>query len=73
MDEYEMRPCPFCGGEMTVSFASRPRRFKFAHKGLRNCYFYAFEVDPVAAETLAEAIKAWNRRAGDVEFLRKLP
>lgn len=73
MDEYEMRPCPFCGGEMMVSFASRPRRFVFRHKRAGGCVFCAFVVDRVVAGTLAEAIEAWNRRAEDVEFLRKLP
>lgn len=65
MEMFRLKPCPFCGGEMTVSGSSRLRRFTINHKGLRNCYFYSFEIDWQTVGSLAEAIKAWNRRAQD--------
>ena len=50
------KPCPFCGGEMCIS------GFSISHKGLRNCHFYKFEIDPQTVRNFAEVIEAWNRR-----------
>lgn len=61
----ELKPCPFCGGEMTVSGSSRLRRFRINHKDLRSCYFFSFEIDWQTVGSLAEAIEAWNRRVTD--------
>lgn len=61
----ELKPCPFCGGEMTVSGSSRLKRFVINHKGLRCCYFFRFEIDWQTVGSLKEAAEAWNRRASD--------
>lgn len=63
----KLKPCPFCGGEMciisTLYFVGgSQRRFLISHKGLRNCHFYKFELDPQTVRNSAEAIEAWNRR-----------
>lgn len=63
MSELKLKPCPFCGGEMNISCSSRIRRFTISHRNLRNCHFYSFEIDWQTVGSLAEAIKAWNRRA----------
>ena len=58
-----LKPCPFCGGKMTLVSSSRVRSFTFSHKGLRNCPFYKFEIMWTTAKTLKEATELWNRRA----------
>lgn len=59
--EIKLKPCPFCGGEMCI--IGSQRRFSISHKGLRNCHFYKFEIDPQTVRNFAEAIEAWNMRA----------
>ena len=63
--EQKLKPCPFCGGEMTVYGSSRLRRFTISHRNLRNCHFYNFEIDWQTVGSIAEAIEAWNRRANE--------
>lgn len=59
----ELKPCPFCGKEITVHSSSRSYSFVFTHKGLRNCPFFQFEIMWATAKTLKEATELWNRRA----------
>lgn len=59
----ELKPCPFCGREVTVHSSSRSYSFVFSHKGLRNCPFFQFEIMWTTAKTLKEATELWNRRA----------
>lgn len=66
MSEINLKPCPFCGGEMTVSGSSRLKRFTVSHRGDRECHFYAFEIDWQTVNSIAEAIEAWNKRAEPV-------
>lgn len=61
----KLKPCPFCGREMTIYSSSRLMRFTISHKGLRSCYFHSFEIDWQTVGSLAEATEAWNRRAKD--------
>ena len=63
MTETKLKPCPFCGGEMTVCGSSRLKRFTISHRGDRKCLFYAFEIDWQTVSSIAEAIEAWNQRA----------
>lgn len=63
MSEIKLKPCPFCGSEMTVCGSSRLKRFTISHRGDRKCHFYAFEIDWQTVDSIAEAIEAWNKRA----------
>ena len=58
-----LKPCPFCGREVTLISTSRTKSFVFSHKGLRNCPFYRFEIPWECAKSLKEAVGLWNRRA----------
>jgi hypothetical protein len=59
----ELKPCPFCGREVSVYSSSRSYSFVFSHKGLRNCPFFQFEIMWHDAKSLKEATEWWNRRA----------
>ena len=62
----ELKPCPWCGGEMTLHGSSRLRRFTINHKAKNpDCPFFAFEIDWKTAGSLAEATEKWNRRVTD--------
>lgn len=58
----ELKPCPFCGGEMTFVYNSFDNEFKFYHKyGNELC----LSIEPIrfSGTSLADAREAWNRRA----------
>lgn len=59
----ELKPCPFCGREITVRSSSRSYSFVFSHKEPRNCPFFKFEIMWLDAKSLKEAVEWWNRRA----------
>ena len=61
----ELKPCPFCGKEVTLISSSRSKQFVFNHKDLRNCPFYRFEIPWETAKSLSEAKELWNRRIKD--------
>ena len=61
----KLKPCPFCGKEMTLLSTSTKRAFVFLHKGLINCPFYDFEISWETAKSLDEATALWNRRANN--------
>ena len=63
VNESKLKPCPFCGKEVTVTSSSLNQKFLFLHKGLRNCPFYRFDIAWDTAKTLREATELWNRRA----------
>ena len=58
-----LKPCPFCGKEVTLISTSQTKEFIFNHKGLRNCPFYQFKMSWEVAKSLKEATGLWNRRA----------
>ena len=58
----DLKPCPFCGGDMMLCGSSQDKKFIISHKNLRSCYFFDFEIDWQTVNSLADAAKAWNRR-----------
>ena len=60
----ELKPCPFCGGSVTMVYNSFDNAFKFYHKDCKKgeeCRI----IEPIMLKgiSLAEAAEAWNRRA----------
>ncbi len=62
----KLKPCPFCGGEVVLSYSSRGN-FHFQHRTIGVCMFWEFvcPITPNGPGCLAEAAEAWNRRAKD--------
>ena len=62
----KLKPCPFCGGEVSMVYNSQSGVFKFWHKGL-NAHKDCCVSEPILvdADSLADARQKWNRRADD--------
>lgn len=52
MNNEELKPCPFCGGEAEIVMSGGDRRVECKKCGARSDWY----------DTEAEAIAAWNRR-----------
>ena len=61
----KLKPCPFCGKDVTMYSTSRKHAFIIEHKALNNCAFYEFDIPWESAESLAQAKEMWNRRDAD--------
>ena len=63
----ELKPCPFCGGAVSMLYNSMDNAYKFYHKsGFDSLHCCVLE--PIVLHgfcSLAEAAEAWNRRAED--------
>ena len=55
----ELKPCPFCGGKAESRISSSGRKYFGA------CLSPKCWIDGPLADTEADAIAAWNRRAGE--------
>jgi hypothetical protein len=60
-----LKPCPFCGRDVTLMSSSEKRMFIFSHANLRSCPFYKFEMSWECAKSFTEAKTLWNRRWTD--------
>jgi hypothetical protein len=61
----KLKPCPFCGSEVTLTYSSHDNMFHFYHKGDLAPQCGAKEpidFDGYFVKSLAEAAEAWNRR-----------
>ena len=63
----ELKPCPFCGGAVSMIYNSFDNAFKVYHKSgfdsAECCVLEPIVLDGLSS--LAEAGEAWNRRAED--------
>ena len=62
--EQELKPCPFCGGEVEIECIDK----EYFYISCENCcsstsFGIVFEDGTAAEATKAESIEAWNRRA----------
>lgn len=62
----ELKPCPFCGGEMSMIYRSNDRAFHIYHtSGFDAVECPILEPFMIDSESLSTAAEAWNRRAGE--------
>ena len=62
----KLKPCPFCGGKVSLTYYSADNTYNFWHSGVNSCA----AADPIRfdgeyVKSLKEAAEAWNRRASD--------
>ncbi len=64
-----LKPCPFCGAPVTIYHDKQDNTFQIFHLG--NDYFNCFIIGSIMldAVSLADAAKAWNRRADDGQLV----
>ena len=59
----KLKPCPFCGKPVTLSYGSFDHAFKIRHaKSEDGWHCYIIEPILVDAVSLADAAEGWNRR-----------
>ena len=63
----ELKPCPFCGSDVSLTYSSWDNMFHVYHKGdLVTCAIKEpIDIDGYFAKSLSDAVKAWNRRANN--------
>lgn len=59
----ELKPCPFCGGRVYVSYWSGTQNFYIFHYEKKKCPVLEVELDGTKMQSLDDAIEAWNRMA----------
>lgn len=62
----KLKPCPFCGHKVTLTYSSFDNMFNFWHS--ENGPITCFAAEPIQfdgyfVKSLEEAADAWNRRA----------
>lgn len=80
MSEIELKPCPFCGGEVELSSISDYEGYYFdlavTCNGCGVDVVFDTEincpkVEDFPEETVRKAIEKWNRRATNDQYIRK--
>jgi hypothetical protein len=64
-DTVELKPCPWCGGDVTIIYRSASNMFHVYHcDSSGKCDIVGpFKIHKSRATTLEEAAEVWNRRA----------
>ena len=62
----ELKPCPFCGGEVYPMYWSKTKKFYMYHykRNKKPCVIEVFQFND-GAECLEDTYELWNRRAND--------
>jgi hypothetical protein len=66
-DTVELKPCPWCGGGITIIYRSASNMFHVYHcNDSGKCDIIGpFKIHKSRAATLEEAAEVWNRRVND--------
>lgn len=66
MNNYSLKPCPFCGGKVTLTYNSASNTFNIYHisnKPSEICPFVEpIQIDGTIVKSLKEAADIWNMR-----------
>ena len=61
----KLKPCPFCGAKVSMTYNSAEEAFCVWHKGDSCALAEPIKIDGEFVKSLAEAAEAWNRRVED--------
>lgn len=59
----QLKPCPFCGGKVTMTYNSFSNTFNVYHDEEACALCEPIQIDGGLVKSLSEATKAWNMRA----------
>lgn len=59
----KLKPCPFCGGKVSVTYSSWNKTFNIWHDDNQCALIEPMQIDGAKANSLKEASDLWNRRA----------
>lgn len=65
MDRIKLKPCPFCGGSVEMTYTSYDNMYHIYHRyNVMLCTIKEpIDIDGYFVKSLSEAEDAWNRRA----------
>ena len=59
----ELKPCPFCGSKVAMTYSSRTNTFKIWHEGEKCELTEPIQIDANdTVDSLSKATEVWNRR-----------
>jgi hypothetical protein len=59
----KLKPCPFCGSRVSITYNSGEDAFAVWHTQIAPCFIEPLWISGDNAKTLSEAYAFWNRRA----------
>ena len=66
MQEKELKPCPFCGGEAVLETFNTRKGYEATIQCNGRCILYMSTITyDTEKEAVENVVKAWNRRADD--------
>lgn len=66
-----LKPCPFCGGEVTITYCSEDNMFSIWHKDDKCKFIEPLWIYSEYAKSLSDAQNIWNNRNN--ELLKEQP
>ena len=58
----DLRTCPFCGGEVNITYISADNVFSIWHKDDKCMFIEPLYIDGKNAKSLSDAINIWNNQ-----------
>ena len=63
-----LKPCPFCGGKVSMIYSSLDNMYHVYHRDSYGCAIKEpINIEVTRARSLADAKREWNKRAGEQE------
>lgn len=62
MANFMLKPCPFCGSGVSITFNSVLNEYHIYHKLVNDCPFDDLVVPGTNANAMSEACNVWNTR-----------
>lgn len=62
MENRELKPCPFCGRKVSMTYCGADNTYNVYHKGEACAMFEPMLIDGYLCKSYEDAAEAWNRR-----------